>query len=95
MKTLGQKVGELIDALEYGYILYKQHGDPVFDNKEFIFKSENYYEMKGWATAFGTPKDRFMDMIKNPDDWRIFPDFNMKTDEYPYPWSIAFSSKNS
>ena len=93
MKTVGQKVGEFIDALNAGHILYKQHGDPVWDNKEFIFKSGNYYEMKGWGTAYGTAKDRIFDIIQNPDDWQIFPNFNMNIDEYPYPWSVVWSEK--
>lgn len=93
MKTRGQKVAELIDALDYGYVLYRQHGLPEFDNKEFLFKSHDMYEIRGWGTAYGNAADRIFQLTENPDDWQMFPDFNMKRDEYPYPWSTAWKDK--
>jgi hypothetical protein len=93
MKTAGQKVGELVDALNAGSILYKQHGDPVFENKEYLFKSGDYYDIRGWGTAFGDIKDRVFEVLHSPDNWNIFPDFNVNTDEYPYPWSSKYNNK--
>ncbi len=90
MKTRGKKVAELIDALDSGQILYREHGDPVFKNKEFLFKSGDFYEMKGWGTAYGNAKDRLFDVTQNPDEWKIFPNFNMNENEYPYPWSTKW-----
>jgi hypothetical protein len=90
MKTRGQKIGELIDALDNGHILYKKHGNDAFDNKEFLFKSGDYYEIRGWGTAYGTSADRLSEIVQDPDLWKIFPDFNMNTNNYPYPWSAAW-----
>jgi hypothetical protein len=87
MKTRGQKVGELIDALDNGFILFKEHGDPIWKNKEFLVKFENYYEMKGWGTALGSVENRLYEIMENPDSWKIFPNFNIKVNDYPYPWS--------
>lgn len=88
--TTGDKVAKLIDALDEGYILYKDHHDEDGETREYIFKSGNYYEMKGWSSALGDYKHRLVDMIENPDAWKVFPDFNMKTDDYPFPWSTKF-----
>jgi hypothetical protein len=93
MKTKGQRVAELLDALDNGFILYKQHGDQVFDNKEFLVKFGEYYEMKGWGTAYGTIKDRIFEITQNPEEWKIFPNFNIKVNDYPYPWSTMWSKK--
>ena len=91
MKTRGEKVGELIDALDNGFILYREHGHPEFDNKEFIFKSDVYYEMRGWGTAYGDVPDRIFQLTQDPDKWKIFPDFNMKVNDYPFPWSTLWN----
>ena len=73
MKTTGQKVGELIDALDNGFILFREQGDPEFKNKEFLVKFGGQYEMKGRGTAYGSAKDRLFDITQNPDEWKIFP----------------------
>jgi len=90
MKTRGQKVGELIDALDNGFILFKEHGDPIWKNKEFLVKFGNYYEMKGWGTALGSVENRLYEIMENPDSWKIFPNFNIKVNDYPYPWSTKW-----
>ena len=94
MKTKGQKIGEHIDALDNGFILYKKHGDDAFDNKEFIFKSRDDYEIRGWKTAYGGAISRINDIVKDPDKWLIFPNFNMNKDDYPFPWSSKWNREN-
>jgi len=93
MKTRGEKVAELIDALDSGFILFREHGHPEFKNKEFLVKFGDAYEMKGWGTAYGTAKDRLFDITQNPDEWKIFPNFNINVNNYPYPWSTKWEEK--
>lgn len=88
--TTGDKVAKLIDALDEGFILYKDHHDEDGETREFLFKERGYYESKGWASALGDVKDRILEITQNPDVWKIYPNFNMKTDDYPYPWSTKF-----
>ena len=80
----------LIKALNEGKILCKKHHDSD-DCLEFIFQTKYndipFIEMKGWGTAFGNQSDRLYDIYQFPENWKIIKDFNMKTDEYPYPWS--------
>jgi hypothetical protein len=83
-KTKGQLAGGHLDALDNGFILYQE-----FENgeKKFMIASGNSYEIKGWGSALGTPDDHLLHMIRHPEEWKIFPNFNMSQDEYPYPWS--------
>lgn len=88
--TRGEKIAILIDALDNGSILYYE---TQFGEKEFLFRSGNSYERKGWASALGNVQLKMMDIIENPDEWSIFPNFNMDVDEYPYPWSTKWVEK--
>ncbi|MCK9544884.1 MAG: hypothetical protein M0R03_22955 [Novosphingobium sp.] len=94
METHGQKVGELIDAMNDGFILFKDHHDDLFDTREYIFYNGISYELKGWASALGNPEERIMEIIKYPERWKIFPNFNMNKDDYPFPWSTKWKDKN-
>lgn len=88
-KTNGQKVGELIDSLENGYILYRE----MNDEKQYFIQYGNQYEVKGWASALCSSSDCLMNMIQFPDNWKVFPNFNMFKDKYPYPWSSKWVEK--
>jgi hypothetical protein len=85
--TRGEKVAVLLDALDNGSILYNE---TKFKEKEYLFKTEKSYEAKGWGSALGTVEQRILDIVANPEEWFIFENFNMKVDEYPYPWSTKY-----
>jgi len=80
----------LITALKNGQIITKKHHNDV-SCIEFLFQGKmdnnTWFESKGWGTAYGKPTDRLEDIYFNPNNWDIIKDFNMRTDEYPYPWS--------
>jgi len=87
MESIGQSAGKLIDALNEGYILFKEYKD---GEKQFLFYYSGIFETRGWCSALGTIDDRLVELIKEPGNWKIFPDFNMNTDVYPFPWSAKF-----
>lgn len=95
--TRGEKISKLIDALDEGFVLFKDHKEGTFLRQdpefEYMFKSGNFYELKGWGSALGDFKDRLLDIIQNPDSWKIFPIINMNTHDYPYPWSTKWEEK--
>jgi len=96
METKGQKIGKLLDALDDGFIITKDHQKhpedaDLFPELEYMFKDGTYYELRGWASALGDVKDRLLDIIQNPDAWKIFPNFNINKDDYPYPWSTKYT----
>lgn len=80
----------LFNALDSGHILYNENKR---GEREFIFKSTSGYERKGWGSALGQTKDVIYDIVEHSGEWRIFPDFNMNTDEYPFPWSTKWEDK--
>jgi hypothetical protein len=85
--------GELIEKLKIGSILFKKHYE---DDTciEYLFSwKENWVEMKGWGTALGTAQDRIFDIFINPNNWNVFPNFNINENDYPYPWSIAYEKE--
>ena len=93
MKIDVNKAAFLIDALaNNGSILYKEYEE---GEKEFLFKAGNYYDIRGWGTAFGTVQDRLVDVVFNPNNWKVFPNFDMNKDEYPYPWSVRWKDKEN
>jgi len=86
MSTRGSKIGILIDALDNGAILYR-----IIDNeKQFMFKMFDSYEIKGWGAALGDANNRIIELVANPDQWHIFESFNMQRNGYPYPWSSKY-----
>lgn len=94
-KSRGQKIGELIDALDNGNILYKEY---EVGEKQFVFKTGNPFqiEAKGWCSAYGVHhNNKIVEVIEEPDNWKIFPNFNMNTDDYPFPWSSTWEEKET
>ena len=83
---------KLIDALNDGKILCKVHYDDE-NCIEFAFQVEyngiRNLELKGWGTAHGGSMERLLDMFQYPTNWKVVKDFNMNTDDYPYPWSSS------
>jgi len=85
--------GELIESLKTGSLLFKKHYE---DNEciEYLFYwGAEQFEMKGWGTGLGTTHDRLVDIVFYPEEWDVFPDFNINEDEYPYPWSTAYKKE--
>jgi hypothetical protein len=81
----------LLEALDRGYILYKTY--EVDTEKQFFFKTRYGYEIKGWCSDLVNERDCIFEIIKYPDNWKIFPKFNMNRDSYPYPWSTKWKTK--
>lgn len=89
MGTKGDKVAKLIDALDEGNILVKE----IAEEKQFLIKSENSYEVKGWASALVSARDCLFEITQYPEHWKIFPNFNINERGYPYPWSSKWKEE--
>lgn len=81
-----KKTEILVRHLHSSYILCKEHDDESC--REFLIYEPKYnsYEVKGWGSALGNTNDRLVELITNPDNWKVV-DFNMGLRDYPYPWS--------
>lgn len=90
MTTKGDKVAKLIDALDNGNILIKE----FTGEKQFLIKSDNSYEVKGWASALVSAQDCLFEITQYPERWEVFPDFNMNERDYPYPWSSKWEERD-
>lgn len=82
-----KKTEILVRHLHSGYILCKEHHNDE-DCREFLIYDQKYknYEAKGWGSALGDINERVVELITNPNDWKIV-DFNIELRDYPYPWS--------
>lgn len=77
------KSHELIEALENGKYLEKVHHNDSECIENFHWKKyqcgdkncnvpiHHYFETHGWGSAYGQAKDRILDILENPEKWRI------------------------
>lgn len=80
---------ELITELKTGGILYKVHHSK---EEEFLFLSGSTLENRGWATAYGKPSDRLLEIVLRPQDWYVHE--HHISEGHPYPWSIGYIRKS-
>ena len=81
-----EKTEALVSYLHKGYVLCKEHENDKNCREFLISHSNGQYEVKGWASGLGDVNERLVELITNPDSWKIT-NFNMALRDYPYPWS--------
>lgn len=81
---------DLITKLHDGFVLTKIHHDNPECTEYLMSDDVGSYTKKGWCSAIGTVEERLVELITHPEMWNAI-EFNVRTQEYPYPWSITFN----
>jgi len=84
------KSKELINALLDGAILERTHNenDFLFGGIEYLYafiqNDKVCFESKGFTLPTKNTEERVIDVLKNPNDWKI--SCHSMSNGFPYPW---------
>ena len=65
-----ERTKRLLEALLQGKLLSKIHHNDSECEETLGFESPFYY-VNGWGSAFGRPEDRVLELVTNPELWKI------------------------